>query len=115
MADPSSIPTAATYVDYKTFTVVGDCTDSCHTGRRIRARCGTSRVHGTIESAGYVGGLTTIILTEGSDDLVNTLDGIWIGQISGPGGYSSLPVHPHADDNSGGDTLEGDLSGGTWS
>ena len=113
MADPSGAPTAATYVDDKTFTIAGDCTDSCHDGRRIRARCDTDRKHGTIESAIFGGGLTTITLTEGSDNLNGTLDGIWIGQISGPGGYSSLPVHPHSDENSGGKDIE--LSGGTWS
>lgn len=120
MADPDVNPTAATFVDASTFEITGNCLAECHTGRRIRAKLGdTERAHCTILSSTYNGTKTTITLTEGSDNLTSALSGVWVGIISGPGGYSSLPVHPHADDNSGGATLEGeltgDISGGDWS
>jgi hypothetical protein len=114
MADPSTPPTTAAYIDYKTLTIAGDATAACHSGRRIRAKCGTARMHGTVASSVYFGGFTTVTLTEASDDLTSDLTGLWVGTISGPGGDSSLPVHPHDSENAGGDSIAADLDCGEW-
>jgi hypothetical protein len=116
MADPSSTPTTITFVDEKTFTISGDATAACHVGRRVKVkRTALASIHGTISSSSLNAGITTVILTADSEDLDANCVGIWIAQMSGPGGYSSLPVHPHENENSGGNTLENDFDAGSWS
>ena len=115
MADPSSTPTPITsIIDTKSFMVLGNATATCHTGRRVKIkRTGLSSIHGTIGSpSSFNGASTTVTLTEDSDALDANCIGLWVAQMSGPGGYSSLPVHPHEDENSGGDRTI--VSGGTW-
>ena len=71
---------AATYVDPDTFTVVGDLTSTFSVGRRVKANCGVDGFKfGTIESSSFGGGVTTVNLTSGSDNLTSNLTEVWYG------------------------------------
>ena len=103
MSDPSVNPVTAIYISETTFTVEGNYVSNFHTDRRIRARCGAFRKHGTILSSSYNAGVTTVILTTDSDDLNSDLDGVWLGELSAPSnGDSSLPKHLHTAEDLGG-------------
>jgi hypothetical protein len=92
---------AATYVDSKTFTVTGNQTIEFHAGRRVKL-IGDSTWYGTIESVSYLGN-TTIVLTDASDNIDNTLTEVYYGIVSGLEEESSMPVHTHdGDEGSGG-------------
>lgn len=100
----------ATYVSATTFTVSGDLTGDFHTGRRVRALCGSTYKYGTIESSAYTT-LTTVVLTSTSDALDATLTDVLYGVVGASESTNSLPVHTHdGDEGSGGTISYNDLT-----
>lgn len=99
---------AATFVDTKTFTVVGDQTNAFHTGRRVQCNCGDDGFkYGTILSSSYSDPSTTVILTTASDDLTENLSAVKYG-IVGTGVTRSIPEHDHSgEEGSGGEVGAG--------
>lgn len=97
---------AATYVDPDTFTVVGDLTSTFSVGRRVKANCGVDGFKfGTIESSSFGGGVTTVNLTSGSDNLTSNLTEVWYG-IQSEGTDGSVPIHAHdVSEGSGGEIV----------
>ena len=103
MPDPQTNAIIASFVNYKTFTVNDDETEAFHNGRRVRCKLdGDNRAHGNVESSSYNGSITTVILDEESDDLTSELTGVWYGVVSAYASDSSMPIHPHTDNETGG-------------
>lgn len=100
---------AANYVDSKTFTVTGNQTIEFHAGRRVKL-IGDSTWYGTIESANYLGN-TTVVLTDASDNIDDTLTEVYYGIVSALEEESSMPIHTHdGDEGSGGSIDHTDLT-----
>lgn len=95
----------ATYVDATTFTVSGDKTSEFVADRRVKMADSLGALHyGAIDAdSTYSGGtgLTTVILTSGSDDVPSDLGGVFFGIVSS-GATGSLPIHAHSGEDQGG-------------
>jgi hypothetical protein len=81
----------ATYIDYKTFSTNNDETEFFLPGIRIKAFCGEERKYGTVVSSAYIPNITTIVLTETSEDLDATLSGVEVSVVS----PLNMAVHTH--------------------
>jgi len=95
-----------TYVNPTTFTVMMDRTDEFQVGRRVKFDSDISPYerYGTILTSTY-SSLTTVVLTDDSDDLHSTSDEVWYGIISASESSSSIPIHTHDGDEGSGGTL----------
>ena len=97
----------ATYVDPDTFTVVGDLTTTFVVGRRVKCNCGVDGYKfGTITSRSFGGGVTTVNLSSGSDNLTSNLTEAWYGIVGGGDTDQSIPIHSHdGSEGSGGEVV----------
>lgn len=98
---------AATYVSVTTFTVSGDQTAEFHVGRRVK-HVGDTTGYGTIESVTIPVADTQVVLTTASDDMDNTLSGVYYGVVSSYEPESSVPIHTHDGDEGSGGGIKGD-------
>lgn len=90
----------ATFIDTKTFSVEGNQLVEFHAGRRVKL-VGSTDWFGTIQSASY-SGVTTVVLTAGSDDIGASLTEVFYGIVSAVEAKSSMPIHDHEGEGSGG-------------
>jgi len=95
----------ATYVDADTFTVATDKTADFVADRKVRCDCGVDGYqYGVVSSSSYGDPNTTVNLTAASDDLTNNLTSVdW--SVVKPGTAGNIPLHDHADEDSGDNTL----------
>jgi len=90
----------ATYINSKSFSVIGNQETEFHSGRRVKL-IGNTTWYGTILSSIYTS-ITTITLTDDSDSINNTLSEVFYGIISSTEASSSMPIHDHFGEGSGG-------------
>lgn len=100
---------AATYISPSSFSVVGNQLTEFHAGRRVEM-VGNTLWTGTIAISGFTT-VTEVILTDGSDDIDNTLTTVQFGIVGAGGHDSSMPIHTHdGDEGQGGQLDHKDMS-----
>ena len=101
----------ATFIDSKTFSINGDQTEIFMADRAVKAKCGSEYKYCLVYSVSYTPNITSVVLTENSDDLDATLESVEVGIVSA-GLQSSMPTHDHSGNlGSGGPiTLEGTVN-----
>ena len=96
--------------DADTFVVAGNQTDVFHAGRRVKMEGGAD-VYGTILSSNFDDPNTSVNLTAASPDINAGITGVSYGVVSSTEGITSMPIHDHVGEGSGGEVDHGGLGG----